>query len=175
MSAPLPLRLRLPIMLGLMQLIGLWLLLLGKLLMRVISATRIKVLYTIMPNIGRMTEQNSPEAACWAGNWAGRQTVTAHQDLKRWRETLLLMWKREHASQSKHKALKTLQHLLVNIFRPIYIYKKKIIKKKGGDTFFPIPLVGEGAGDTGTKSIRFGDDDEDFSRSLSLYRIKNTI
>lgn len=55
-----------------------------------------------MPNIGGMTEQNSPEAACWAGNRAGRQTVTAHQDLKRWRETLLLIGKREHASQSKH-------------------------------------------------------------------------
>lgn len=36
------------------------------------------------------------------------------------------------------------------------------------NTFFPIPLVGDGAGDTGTKSIRFGDDDEDFSKSLSL-------
>lgn len=36
-------------------------------------------------------------------------------------------------------------------------------------TFFPIPLVGEGAGDTGTKSIRFGDEDADFSKSLSLW------
>lgn len=35
-------------------------------------------------------------------------------------------------------------------------------------TFFPIPLVGDGAGDTGTKSMRFGDDDADFSKSLSL-------
>jgi hypothetical protein len=35
-------------------------------------------------------------------------------------------------------------------------------------TFFPIPLVGDGAGDTGIKSIRFGDDDADFSKSLSL-------
>lgn len=61
-----------------------------------------------------------------------------------------------------------LQHLLGNI-------SFFLDKKKEGDTFFPIPLVGEGAGDTGTKSIRFGDDDEDFSRSLSLYRIKNTI
>lgn len=34
--------------------------------------------------------------------------------------------------------------------------------------FFPIPLVGDGAGDTGTKSMRFGDEDADFSRSLSL-------
>lgn len=55
-----------------------------------------------MPNIGGMTEQNSPEAARWAGNRAGRQTVTAHQDLKRWRETLLLIGKRERASKSKH-------------------------------------------------------------------------
>lgn len=31
---------------------------------------------------------------------------------------------------------------------------------------FPIPLVGEGAGETGTKSTCFGDDD--FSKSLSL-------
>lgn len=37
------------------------------------------------------------------------------------------------------------------------------------NTFFPIPLVGDGAGDTGTKSIRFGDDDVDFSKSLSLW------
>lgn len=36
-------------------------------------------------------------------------------------------------------------------------------------TFLPIPLVGEGAGDTGTKSMRFGDEDADFSKSLSLY------
>lgn len=36
-------------------------------------------------------------------------------------------------------------------------------------TFFPIPLVGDGAGDTGTKSMRFGDEDADFSKSLSLY------
>lgn len=35
-------------------------------------------------------------------------------------------------------------------------------------TFFPIPLVGDGAGDTGTKSIRFGDEDTGFSKSLSL-------
>lgn len=35
-------------------------------------------------------------------------------------------------------------------------------------TFFPIPLVGDGAGDTGTKSIRFGDEEADFSKSLSL-------
>lgn len=34
--------------------------------------------------------------------------------------------------------------------------------------FFPIPLVGDGAGDTGTKSMRFGDDEADFSKSLSL-------
>lgn len=36
-------------------------------------------------------------------------------------------------------------------------------------TFFPIPLVGDGAGDTGTKSILFGDEDADFSKSLSLW------
>lgn len=35
-------------------------------------------------------------------------------------------------------------------------------------TFFPMPRVGDGAGDTGTKSIRFGDDDDDLSKSLSL-------
>lgn len=35
-------------------------------------------------------------------------------------------------------------------------------------TFFPIPLVGDGAGDTGTKSMRLGDEDADFSKSLSL-------
>lgn len=35
-------------------------------------------------------------------------------------------------------------------------------------TFFPIPLVGDGAGDTGTKSMRFGEEEADFSRSLSL-------
>lgn len=34
--------------------------------------------------------------------------------------------------------------------------------------FLSIPRVGEGAGDTGTKSIRFGEEDEDFSKSLSL-------
>ena len=39
-------------------------------------------------------------------------------------------------------------------------------------TFFPIPLVGDGAGDTGTKSMRFGDDDADFSKSLSLCMIQ---
>lgn len=36
-------------------------------------------------------------------------------------------------------------------------------------TFFPIPLVGDGAGDTGIKSMRFGDEDADFSKSLSLW------
>lgn len=40
-------------------------------------------------------------------------------------------------------------------------------------TFLPIPLVGDGAGDTGTKSMRFGDEDADFSKSLSL--CKHTV
>lgn len=44
-----------------------------------------------------------------------------------------------------------------------------LIKVDVRRTFFPIPLVGDGAGDTGTKSIRFGDEDADFSKSLSLY------
>lgn len=39
---------------------------------------------------------------------------------------------------------------------------------KGGEscTFLPMPLVGDGAGETGTKSILFGDDDD--AESLSL-------
>lgn len=41
-------------------------------------------------------------------------------------------------------------------------------------TFLPIPLVGEGAGDTGTKSMRFGDEDADFSKSLSLWGHSST-
>ena len=40
-----------------------------------------------------------------------------------------------------------------------------------GRTFLPMPLVGDGAGETGTKSILFGDDDTDFSKSLSLCRM----
>lgn len=37
-----------------------------------------------------------------------------------------------------------------------------------------MPLVGDGAGDTGIKSMRFGDEDADFSKSLSLWGHKVT-
>ncbi len=46
-------------------------------------------------------EQNLPEAACWAGNRAGRQSVTGHQDLKRRRETLLLIEERDVSQRIK--------------------------------------------------------------------------
>lgn len=48
------------------------------------------------------------------------------------------------------------------------------IVSKHKSTFFPIPLVGDGAGDTGIKSMRFGDEDADFSKSLSLWGNKVT-
>lgn len=39
---------------------------------------------------------------------------------------------------------------------------------------FPIPLVGEGAGETGMKSILFGEEDfSDLSKSLSLCKYKS--
>lgn len=58
----------------------------------------------------------------------------------------------------------------MKIYRPSVIGNLIWVCKCTEDrrTFFPIPLVGDGAGDTGTKSILFGDEDTDFSRSLSL-------
>lgn len=110
MNAPLPLRLRLPIMLGLMQLIGLWLLLLGKLFDEWYQLLGFNYSIILRLTSAGWLKQNAPEAACWAGNRAGRQTVTAHQNLKRWRETLLLIGERE-VNQSIKPWIKTLASL----------------------------------------------------------------
>lgn len=64
-------------------------------LLSLISYTIVAYTITLTKTVPAVPQQNLPKAACWAGNRAGRQTVTGHQDLKRWRETLLLIEKRE--------------------------------------------------------------------------------